>query len=58
MRLQLSKCREQYYYGASNMSGAKCGVASNITAEEPRAIYILCYGHVLNLAIGDTIRGS
>ncbi|XP_052818330.1 zinc finger MYM-type protein 1-like [Mya arenaria] len=58
MILQLSKCRGQCYDGASNMSGTKRGVATNITAEEPRAIYTHCYGYALNLAVGDTIRGS
>ena len=38
------------------MSGTKRGVAANITTEEPRAIYTHCYGHALNLAVGDTIR--
>ncbi|XP_052809306.1 zinc finger MYM-type protein 1-like [Mya arenaria] len=58
LRRQLSKCRGQCYGGASNMSGAKRGVAANITTEEPRAIYTHCYGHALNLDVGDTIRGS
>ena len=25
--------------------------------EEPRAIYTHCYGHALNLAIGDAVKG-
>ena len=31
------------------------GVATQLQADEPRAIYIHCYGHSLNLAASDTI---
>lgn len=58
MNISLSKCRDQCYDGASNMSGAKKGVAANITKQEPRAIYTHCYGHALNLAVGDTVKRS
>lgn len=58
MTLSLSNCRGQCYDGASNMSGAKKGVAANISAVESRAIYTHCYGHALNLAIGDTMKAS
>lgn len=58
MNISLSKCRGQCYDGASNMSGAKKGVAANITKQEPRAIYTHCYGHALNLAVGDTVKRS
>nr|XP_011435340.2 zinc finger MYM-type protein 1-like [Crassostrea gigas] len=58
MNISLSKCRGQCYDGASNMSGAKKGVAANITKQEPWAIYTHCYGHALNLAVGDTVKRS
>nr|XP_034336066.1 zinc finger MYM-type protein 1-like [Crassostrea gigas] len=58
MNMSLSKCRGQCYDGASNMSGAKKGVAANITKQEPRAIYTHCYGHALNLAVGDNVKRS
>ncbi|XP_062585373.1 zinc finger MYM-type protein 1-like [Saccostrea cucullata] len=58
MNISLSKCRGQCYDGASNMSGAKKGVAANITSKETRAIYTHCYGHALNLAVGDTVKKS
>ena len=56
MNLNLSNCRGQCYDGASNMSGRRSGVAAQLSAEEPRAIYTHCYGHALNLAAGDTIK--
>ena len=58
MNLSLAKCRGQCYDGASNMSGAKKGVAKQLSDIEKRAIYTHCYGHSLNLAIGDSIKQS
>jgi hypothetical protein len=57
LNLPLSKVRGQCYDGASNMSGAKSGVAKQIQDEESRAIYTHCYGHALNLACSDAIKG-
>ena len=54
--LSLSKARGQCYDGASNMSGKRIGVARNISEEEPRALFIHCYGHSLSLAAADTIK--
>ena len=39
------------------MAGAKTGVSTQIKSEEPRAIFTHCYGHSLQLAVGDTIKG-
>ena len=39
------------------MSGRRSGVAAQIIAEEPRALYTHCYGPtLLNLAAADTIK--
>ena len=38
------------------MSGRRSGTAVQIMSEEPRALYTHCYGHALNLAVGDTIK--
>ena len=58
MNLNLSRCRGQCYDGAGNMSGAKHGTSTQILKEEERALYTHCYGHALNLAVGDSIRKS
>ena len=58
LNLKLEHCRGQCYDGASNMSGIRNGVAKILTNEEPRAVYTHCYGHCLNLAIGDAIKNS
>ena len=52
----INQCRGQCYDGASNMSGRRSGMAVQIMSEEPRALYTHCYGHALNLAVGDTIK--
>ena len=57
LHLDIHRMRGQCYDGASTMSGIKSGVAKLLTDMEPSAIYTHCYGHVLNLAAGDTIKG-
>ena len=58
MNTKVADCRGQCYDGASNMSGARKGVAAIITREESRAVYTHCYGHALNLAVADTVKQS
>lgn len=56
LNLRIDNCRGQCYDGASNMSGAKSGVATRLTALEAKAVYTHCYGHTLNLAAQEAIR--
>ena len=56
LSLPLNRCRGQCFDGASNMSGRRSGVATRIQQEEPRALYVHCMGHSLNLAVQDTCR--
>ena len=58
LNLKLQHCRGQCYDGASSMSGIRNGVAKSLMESEPHAVYTHCYGHCLNLAIGDTIKNS
>lgn len=46
-------CRGQCYDRVGAMAGANKGVAKVMCDEEPRALFTHCYGHMLNLAIGD-----
>ena len=39
MNLKVEHCRGQCYDGASVMSGARNGVAKQISTDEPRAVY-------------------
>ena len=54
--LPVKNCRGQCYDGAANMAGRRAGVATKIKQVEPRALYIHCMGHSLNLAVQDTCR--
>ena len=38
------------------MSGVRNGVAKQLTDEETQAIFTHCYGHALNLVVGDTVK--
>ena len=38
LNLSIHNCRGQCYDGAANMAGARTGVATQITREEPKAI--------------------
>ena len=49
MNLKQKYCLGQCYDGASNMTGVRNGVVKQLTDEEPRAIFIHCYSHSLNL---------
>lgn len=39
------------------MSRPRSGVAKQLRDEEPHALYLHCYGHALNLAAGNAIKG-
>ena len=58
MNQSFAKCRGQCYDGASTMRGAKSGVSKQITDEEPRVVFMHCYGHALNLVVGDAVKQS
>ena len=57
LNLTLNKVRGQCYEGASNMSGARTGVAKQLLDEEKRTVFTHCYGHTLNLACSDRVKG-
>lgn len=56
MNINFEHCHGQCYDGASARTGAKNGVAKAITSKESLAIFSHCYGHALNLGVGDTIK--
>ena len=57
LNISLSKVRGQCFDGASNMTGVRRGVATVIQAEQHNAFFTHCYGHSLNLAVSDTVKG-
>ncbi|XP_066975351.1 zinc finger MYM-type protein 1-like [Macrobrachium rosenbergii] len=56
MELRIEDVVGQCYDGASNMSGKEKGVATRVQEVAPKAIYVHCYGHLLNLALQDRLQ--
>lgn len=54
--IPLLNCRGQCYDGAANMVGQFTGVAARIASEFPKALFIHCSAHSLNLAVQDCVR--
>ena len=52
--LPLSQCRGQGYDGASAMSSEVKGVSGRILKKNPKALYIHCSSHRLNLVVAKT----
>ena len=57
-QIPMTKIRGQCYDGCSTMAGSKAGVAKKIEELEPRAVFLHCYGHALNISVGNTIKQS
>jgi len=53
LNLTLTNLRAQCYDGASNMSGVHSGVQQRIRNDQPKAVYVHCVNHSLNLALQD-----
>ena len=54
--LSLNQLCGQCYDGARNMSGIYNGVQAKIRGEQPKALYVHCYAHCLNLVIVDVTK--
>lgn len=51
--LSIQNCRGQGYDNGSNMKGKNIGVQNRIREIEPRAFYVPCGSHSLNLVVND-----
>ena len=56
--LKIQDCRWQTYDGVANMTGCLSGVAARILFENPRALYVHCANHSLDLAWKDCAKES
>ena len=56
MQLNSAMCVSQCYNGASVMNGSCSGVSARIKELNPKAVYIHCCAHRLNLALVDTVK--
>lgn len=48
----------QAYDGASSMQGKYSGLRTLIQNENPKAVYVWCFAHILNLVIIDTLDST
>lgn len=55
INLTLKNCRGKCCHVTSNTSGVKSGVATQITAEEPRSIFTHYYGNSLQFVVKDMV---
>jgi hypothetical protein len=56
MNLDMSEIVGECFDGAANMKGIHRGLATLMREKSPLALYVHCYGHLLNLAIQDTME--
>jgi len=54
--LNIQNIRGQCYDGAASMRGSYTGVQARIKNENPHAIYVHCYAHILNLCLVDLTK--
>ena len=57
MYIPITYCISQGYDGASVMSGSCTGVPTRIKELAPKAVYIHCCAHHLNLILVDSVKG-
>ena len=58
LNIPLSIACAQCYDGAKKMCGIKNGVSNKILSENPEAFFTRCFGHALNLAVGDMVKNA
>lgn len=58
LNLSLSNCRGQGYDNGSNMHGKQSGMQNRIRILEPRAFFVPCCSHSLNLVVNDSANCS
>ena len=51
LKLEIVNIVGQCYDGASNMSGVHKGLAIRVKGDSPKAVYVHCHAHRLNLAL-------
>ena len=55
LNLDLKNIVGKAFDGAANMNGVHKGLSTRMKERSPFGIYVHCYGHVLNLALQDTM---
>ena len=58
LQLELSDCRGQSYDNGANMKGKHSGVQARMIDINPKAVYVPCANHTLNLVVVDSANSS
>ena len=58
LNIPLEDCRGQSYDNGANMKGRNKGVQARLLEKNPRALYVPCGAHSLNLMISDAATAS
>ena len=58
LQLELSDCRGQSYDNGANMKGKHSGVQARMLDINPKAVYVPCANHTLNLVFVDSANSS
>ncbi|XP_057214502.1 zinc finger MYM-type protein 1-like isoform X2 [Triplophysa rosa] len=56
--IPFSNCRGQSYDNGANMRGKNKGVQARLLEKNPRALYVPCGSHTLNLVVADAAKES
>jgi len=56
--LPIENLRGQCYDGAAKMSGKYKGVQARFLIDQPKAVFVHCFSHSLNLALQDAAKSS
>ena len=58
LQLELSDCRGQSYDNSANMKGKHSGVQARMLDINPKAVYVPCANHTLNLVVAHSANSS
>ena len=58
LRLDLADCRGQCYDNGANMKGKEAGFQARLLKINPKALYVPCANHSLNLVVVDSVKSS
>lgn len=58
LNISINNCRGQGYDNGSNMRGKQSGMQNRIRTIEPRAFFVPCASHTVNLVVNDSVHCS
>lgn len=58
LQIPFDNCRGQAYDNGANMKGKNQGVQARLLNKNPRALFVPCGAHTMNLVIADSAKSS